>query len=60
MSCWPTVAVLNNGGRARKILTTGRNRNGYGGNWLIFSKFASGEHRGNQPNPLIFSGTANG
>lgn len=39
--------------------TTGRSRSGCGGNWLIFSKFASGEHRGNQPNPLIFSGTSN-
>ncbi|AIG67984.1 hypothetical protein ESCCO14588_3050 [Escherichia coli O157:H7 str. TW14588] len=27
---------------------------------MIFSKFASGEHRGNQPNPLILSETAIG
>lgn len=31
-----TVAVLNNGGRARKILTSGRSRNDCGGNLLIF------------------------
>ncbi len=36
LSCWHTVAVLNNGGRARKILTSGRSRNGCGGNLLIF------------------------
>lgn len=38
LSCWHTVAVLNNGGRARKILTSGRSRNGCGGRFLIFRK----------------------
>lgn len=36
LSCWHIVAVLNNGGRARKVLTSGRSRNDCGGNLLIF------------------------
>ncbi|EFH1701175.1 hypothetical protein HIM51_003753 [Escherichia coli] len=58
MKCWPTIAAWHCIGKRRKLRTTGRSRSGCGGNWLIFSKFASGEHRGNQPNPLIFSETS--